>query len=214
MTTLKVAIVGSGPSAFFVVESLLGSGRPVAIDLIDRSPVPFGLIRYGVAPDHQVTKKVTAHFQTLLDDDRVRFYGNVDVGRDVAVARLQALYHAVVIATGAWGDAPLEIPGRGRKNVFGASEIVGWYNGLPEAMPSAIRLAGVKRALVIGLGNVALDIARVLLKSPDSLKASDVPDHVLKELAGSEITSVTIAGPSGAEGRQIHQSGAARIRDH
>ena len=197
MATLKVAIVGSGPSAFFVLESLLGSGRPVEIDLIDRSPVPFGLIRYGVAPDHQATKKVTAHFQTLLNDDRVRFFGNVDVGRDLASAELQANYHAVVVATGAWGDAPLNIPGRQLKNVFGASEIVGWYNALPEARPSVVALAGVKHALVIGLGNVALDIARVLLKPADTLRASDVPDHVLRELASSEISTVTIAGRKG-----------------
>ena len=196
MDELNVAIVGAGPSAFFVAERLLQSKRRISVSIIERLPVPFGLIRYGVAPDHQTTKNVATHFQSILDDERVHFFGHVHVGRDVSLNQLRDLFDAVVIATGASKDRTLGVPGCQLHGVHAASEIVGWYNGHPDFAGIKPDL-NVERVLIVGLGNVALDLARIFAKPVSSLRESDLPIAVREELSESRIKEITIAGRKG-----------------
>src|SRR4051812_26492036 len=163
LRTLNVAIVGSGPSAFFAAEALLAAGQGVEIDIIERLPAPFGLIRFGVAPDHQLTKSVTESFEAIAQSPNVRFFGNVRIGSDVQVADLQNFYDAVVLATGAPADAPLAIPGAGLRGVYGCSQFVGWYNGHPDNADLRPDFCADAIA-VVGMGNVALDVTRMLAK--------------------------------------------------
>lgn len=195
-TPLTVAIVGAGPSGFFAADALLKARDDVRVDLFDRLPTPFGLVRYGVAPDHAKIKAVTRTFDATLRDPRVRFFGNVDVGRDVSVDELRARAHAVVLSVGASSDRSLGIDGEELAGSLSATEFVAWYNGHPDYADRTPDLSG-RHAVVVGVGNVAVDVARVLAKSVDELRDTDVADHALDALAESRIETVTMLGRRG-----------------
>ena len=192
-----IAIIGSGPAGYYTAEAAQKAfGDDVRIDVFDALPVPYGLIRSGVAPDHQSIKAVSRRFEKVAESDNVHFCGNVTVGRDVTIAELQDLYDAVVLATGAPKDRALGIPGEDLGNVFGSAEFVGWYNGHPEFARLAPDLSG-KTAVVIGMGNVALDVARILAKTPNEFAGSDIVAHALTALEGSKIERIVILGRRG-----------------
>ncbi|MBU6206695.1 MAG: FAD-dependent oxidoreductase [Alphaproteobacteria bacterium] len=192
-----IAIIGSGPAGYYTAEACLKAfGADVGIDMIDRLPVPFGLIRSGVAPDHQSIKAVTKRYEAVALTGNVRFVGNVCVGRDVRIPELQDLYDAVVLATGAPHDRKLDIPGADLPGVVGSAAFVGWYNGHPDyaALTPPLDSPG---AVVIGNGNVALDVARILAKSRDEFAGSDIVGHALNALEASAIRRITILGRRG-----------------
>jgi NADPH-dependent glutamate synthase beta subunit-like oxidoreductase len=192
-----VAIIGSGPAGFYTAEAALKAfGDDVRVDLIDRLPVPYGLIRFGVAPDHQSIKAVSRRYEQVALSPQVRFVGNVCVGRDVSIDELGSLYDAVVLATGAPADRSLDIPGSDLPGVIGSAAFVGWYNGHPEFADLAPPLSG-PGAVVIGNGNVALDVARILSKSRREFEGSDITAHALDALEGSRIVRVTLLGRRG-----------------
>ncbi|MCJ2186011.1 FAD-dependent oxidoreductase [Novosphingobium beihaiensis] len=192
-----IAIVGSGPAGYYTAEAALKQwGDSVRVDIFDTLPVPFGLIRTGVAPDHQSIKGVSRRYETTALTDNVRFVGNVTIGQDVSIAELQDLYDAVILATGAPNDRKLGLPGEDLPNVFGSASFVGWYNGHPH-------FAGLDPALshdtavVIGNGNVALDVARILAKSQDEFAGSDIVAHALTALDASQVRRIVILGRRG-----------------
>jgi ferredoxin--NADP+ reductase len=192
-----IAIVGSGPAGYYTAEAAQKEfGEDVRVDIFDLLPVPYGLIRTGVAPDHQSIKAVSRRYEKTALSDNVRFVGNVAVGKDVTIPELGELYDAVVLATGAPKDRPLEIPGAELANVFGSAEFVGWYNGHPQFTDLAPDLSGTT-AVVIGMGNVALDVARILAKTPGEFAGSDIVAHALDALAGSRIERIVILGRRG-----------------
>lgn len=192
-----IAVIGSGPAGYYSAEALQKQyGEDVRVDIIDRMPVPYGLIRFGVAPDHQSIKAVSKRYEKVALSDNVRFCGNVDVGRDVSIPELLALYDAVILATGAPNDAPLEIPGGDLPGVIGSAGFVGWYNGHPEFAGLAPPLH-VETAVVIGNGNVALDVARILSKTPAEFVGSDIVAHAFGELGNSAIRAIHILGRRG-----------------
>ncbi|SMC46554.1 FAD-dependent oxidoreductase [Novosphingobium sp. B1] len=192
-----IAIVGSGPAGYYTAEAAQKLwGADVEIDIFDMLPVPYGLIRFGVAPDHQSIKGVTRRYEQTALADNVRFIGNVKVGSDVSVAELRDLYDAVVLATGAPRDRPLGLPGDHLGNVHGSAAFVGWYNGHPEFAALDPDLSG-KTAVVIGMGNVALDVARILAKSREEFAGSDIVAHALDRLAESRIGRIVILGRRG-----------------
>lgn len=187
-----IAIVGSGPAACYLADHLLRLAPDAHIDVIERLPVPFGLVRYGVAPDHQGTKAVVRVLDRVLGRDRVGFFGNVEVGRDLRLAELRALYDAVVLATGAPRDRRLGIPGEDLPGVVGSGSFVGWYNDHPDhAVPP---LHAVRSAVVIGNGNVAIDVARILAKSPAEMAGSDIAPQVTQLLAAQPIDTIHVVG--------------------
>jgi NADPH-dependent glutamate synthase beta subunit-like oxidoreductase len=191
------AVVGSGPAGFYTAEALSKAYENKArIDIIDRFPVPYGLIRFGVAPDHQSLKAVSKRYDKVAEEAGVDFIGNVTVGRDVSVAELLHLYDAVILATGAPHDRKLGIPGENLPGVIGSAEFVGWYNGHPEFADLEPFLQG-SYAAVIGNGNVALDCARILAKTRAEFEGSDIVNHALDALDGSGITTITILGRRG-----------------
>ena len=191
------AIVGSGPAGFYTAEALSKAyGDKARIDIIDRYPVPYGLIRFGVAPDHQSLKAVSKRYDKVADTPGVDFIGNVTLGRDVSVAELLALYDAVILATGAPHDRKLGIPGEDLPGVVGSAEFVGWYNGHPDFANLDPPLDGANVA-VIGNGNVALDCARILSKSRAEFDGSDIVGHALDALDSSAVRTVTILGRRG-----------------
>jgi ferredoxin--NADP+ reductase len=192
-----IAIIGSGPAGYYTAEAAQKEwGDDVRVDVFDLLPVPYGLIRTGVAPDHQSIKAVSRRYEATALSDNVRFVGNVAVGRDVSVAELQQLYDAVVFATGAPHDRPLGLPGADLRNVFGSAAFVGWYNGHPQFAALNPDLSG-KSAVVIGMGNVALDVARILAKTEGEFAGSDIVGHALDALKASNIRTVTIVGRRG-----------------
>lgn len=192
-----VAVIGSGPAGFYTAEAALKAfGDDVCVDLIDRLPVPYGLIRFGVAPDHQSIKAVSRRYEQVALSSRVRFVGNVEVGKHASIAELQSLYDAVVIATGAPDDRPLDIPGSDLPGVVGSAAFVGWYNGHPDFADLDPPLAG-PGAVVIGNGNVALDVARILSKSRQEFAGSDIAAHALDALEDSRIVRITLLGRRG-----------------
>jgi len=192
-----VAVIGSGPAGYYSAEALQKQyGIDVSIDMIDRMPVPYGLIRFGVAPDHQSIKAVSRRYEKVALSDNVRFLGNVTVGRDVSVAELLELYDAVILATGAPDDRPLEIPGAGLLGVVGSAAFVGWYNGHPDFAEPAPPLDAAGAA-VIGNGNVALDVARILSKTRAEFAGSDIVGHALEALEGSAVRDIHILGRRG-----------------
>ena len=191
------AIVGSGPAGFYTAEALAKAyGEAARIDILDRYPVPYGLIRFGVAPDHQSLKAVSKRYDKVADEPGVDFIGNVTVGRDVSVAELLELYDAVILATGAPHDRKLGIPGEDLAGVVGSGEFVGWYNGHPDFADLDPPLGG-SHAVVIGAGNVALDCARILAKTRNEFEGSDIVGHALEALDSSGITTITILGRRG-----------------
>src|SRR4028118_1879173 len=187
-----VAVIGSGPAGYYSAEALLKQHGPdIMIDMIDRMPVPYGLIRFGVAPDHQSIKAVSKRYEKVALSDNIRFCGNVTVGRDVSIADLLELYDAVILATGAPDDRPLEIEGGDLPGVVGGAAVVGWYNGHPDFVNLAPPL-GVAAAAVIGNGNVALDVARILSKTRAEFAGSDIVGHALEALEGSAIRDIHV----------------------
>jgi NADPH-dependent glutamate synthase beta subunit-like oxidoreductase len=192
-----VAVIGSGPAGYYTAEALLKQfGEDVRIDVIDRLPVPYGLIRFGVAPDHQSIKAVYKRYEKVALSGSVRFVGNVTVGRDVTMDELADLYDAVILATGAPDDRPLAIPGSDLPGLVGSAAFVGWYNGHPEFAGLDPPL-DVAAAAVIGNGNVALDVARILAKTPAEFAASDIVGHALDALGRSSIRSIHVLGRRG-----------------
>jgi len=191
------AIVGSGPAGFYTAEALEKAyGEHARIDIIDRYPVPYGLIRFGVAPDHQSLKAVSKRYDKVADCAGVDFIGNVCVGRDVSVSELLECYDAVILATGAPHDRKLGIPGEDLPGVIGSAEFVGWYNGHPDFADLDPPLGG-SDAAVVGAGNVALDCARILSKTRNEFEGSDIVGHALEALDKSAIRTVTILGRRG-----------------
>jgi ferredoxin--NADP+ reductase len=191
------AVVGSGPAGFYTAEALEKAyGEQGRIDILDRYPVPYGLIRFGVAPDHQSLKAVSKRYDKVAESAGVDFIGNVCVGRDVSVAELLELYDAVILATGAPHDRKLGIPGEDLAGVVGSAEFVGWYNGHPDFAELDPPLGGAN-AVVVGAGNVALDCARILSKTRHEFEGSDIVGHALDALDASAISTVTILGRRG-----------------
>jgi ferredoxin--NADP+ reductase len=193
---LKVAVVGSGPSGFYAVEALIKSGRSVAVDMIERLPAPFGLVRNGVAPDHPKLKQAILVYEKIAESPAFSFYGNVTVGRDVSVDDLRRLYHAVIFTCGAESDRKLGVPGEDLKGSHTATEFVGWYNGHPDYRDRSFDLSG-EVAVIIGQGNVAADVARILSKTVDELKHTDIAEHALDTLAKSNIREIHVIGRRG-----------------
>ena len=192
-----VAIVGSGPAGYYSAEALQKAlGDAVRIDMIDRLPVPYGLIRFGVAPDHQSIKAVSKRYEKVALSAGVRFVGNVTVGRDVAINELVGLYDAVILATGAPDDRPLGIAGDDLPGVIGSAAFVGWYNGHPEFADLDPPL-DVAAAAVIGNGNVALDVARILSKAPAEFVGSDIVAHAFEALGNAAIRDIHVLGRRG-----------------
>jgi len=192
-----IAIIGSGPAGYYTAEAAQKQfGEDVRIDVIDRLPVPFGLIRFGVAPDHQSIKAVSKRYEGVALSENVRFVGNVMVGRDVAVDELLALYDAVILATGAPNDRELGIEGQDLPGVFGSAAFVGWYNGHPDFADLEPPLDG-RHVVIVGNGNVALDVARILSKTRAELGGSDIVSHALDVLETARTETVTILGRRG-----------------
>ena len=193
---LAICIVGSGPSGFYTAESVLEKWADCTVDIVEKLPTPYGLIRYGVAPDHAKTKTVSKSYEKLALDPRVRFFGNVEVGKDVSVAELRQRYDAVVLATGCSTDKKLGIKGDDKKGVLGVASFVNWYNGLPAARDLKPDLA-TERVVVIGIGNVAVDVARVLVKTPEEMAATDLMEHAAQVIHKAPIQHVTMVGRRG-----------------
>lgn len=192
-----VAVIGSGPAGYYTAEAAQKKwGDDVRVDVFDSLPVPYGLIRTGVAPDHQSIKAVSRRYEKTAFSDNVRFVGNVTIGKDVSIDELRELYHAVVLATGAPHDRQLAIEGADLDNVHGSAQFVGWYNGHPQFARLDPDLSG-DTAVVIGMGNVALDIARVLAKTPAEFEGSDIVLHALDALENSNIRRIVILGRRG-----------------
>jgi ferredoxin--NADP+ reductase len=194
----RVAVVGSGPSAFYTAEALFkDQGAQVQVDLFDRLPVPFGLVRGGVAPDHQNIKAVTKVYDKIAANPGFRFFGNVAIGRDVQVADLAAHYHQIVYAFGCEAGQPLGLPGEDRGGVHSATDFVGWYNGHPDHAHRSFPLERATKVAIVGNGNVAMDVARILLASPDELGKTDIADHALQALRRSQVREVVLLGRRG-----------------
>lgn len=192
-----IAIIGSGPAGYYSAEAAQKKfGEDVRVDIIDRLPVPFGLIRFGVAPDHQSIKAVSGRYEKVALSENVRFVGNVTVGKDVSIDELQGLYDAVVLATGAPDDRKLDIPGGDLPGVYGSAAFVGWYNGHPDFADLEPPLDG-KHVAIIGNGNVALDVARILSKTRAEFGGSDIVSHALDVLETSATEEITILGRRG-----------------
>ncbi len=194
--TVRIAIVGSGPSGFYTANALLRSDTDVEIDVIDRLPTPFGLIRAGVAPDHQKTKNVQRAYEKTALNEQVTYFGNVDVGRDVSVGELKELYEAVVLAIGSPYDRKLGVPGEDKKGVFGSADFVGWYNGHPDFRDLEPDL-NTNAVVVIGNGNVAIDCARVLVKTPGEMSTTDLATHAAEAIHASPLEDVYMIGRRG-----------------
>ena len=192
-----IAIIGSGPAGYYTAEAAQKLwGDDVQVDIFDMLPVPYGLIRFGVAPDHQSIKGVSRRYEKTALNENVRFIGNVKVGEHVTVPELMQLYDAVVIATGAPNDRELALPGKDLSNIFDSAAFVGWYNGHPQFNNLNPDLSG-QHAVVIGMGNVALDIARILSKTEAEFEGTDIVTYALQSLIASNVKAITILGRRG-----------------
>lgn len=194
--TLHVAIVGAGPAGFYAAEALSNHGDDIQVDLLDRLPTPYGLIRSGVAPDHQKTKNVTRKYDQTAARDNVRYVGNVELGRDFTITQLRDMYDAVIIAFGAEGDRAMGIPGEDKEGVLGSFEFVGWYNGHPD-FANAHPDLNTEAAVIVGNGNVALDCARLLVRTEEEMQSSDLTDSAGDLLFNSPVKNVTVLGRRG-----------------
>ena len=195
MKPLRVAIFGAGPAGIYAGNILSGSYENVTIDLFDSLPVPYGLIRYGVAPDHPRIKGIVNSLHEMLDSGKIRFFGNVEFGRDLTLEDIRRHYHAVIFATGAIKDAKLQIPGVDLEGSFGAADFVSWYDGHPDVARTWPLTA--EKVAVLGNGNVALDVARVLAKQPNDMLTTDIPENVYEGLKASPVTDVHVFGRRG-----------------
>ncbi len=195
---LRVAVVGAGPAGFYVAEHLLRRADLVVdVDLFDRLPTPYGLVRAGVAPDHQKIKAVTAAFDKVAGHPRFRFFGGVELGKDVSVSDLRSHYHQIVYTTGAQTDRRMDIPGEDLLGSHPATEFVAWYNGHPDYRDCHFDLSQ-ERVAVVGVGNVAVDVARILCRTPEELARTDIADHALEALRLSRVKEVYLLGRRGA----------------
>jgi ferredoxin--NADP+ reductase len=192
----RIAIVGSGPAGCYAAERLAREAD-CEIDVIDRLPTPFGLVRAGVAPDHQSTKAIARVLERALGRPNVRFFGNVEIGRDATLEELRRLYDAVVLATGATGDRRLDLPGAGLPGVVGSGAFVFWLNAHPDWAARAVDLAQVRSAVVIGNGNVAIDVARVLAKTREEMALSDMSPDAEAAIAAAPLQQIHIVGRRG-----------------
>ena len=206
---MRAAIIGAGPSGFYTAEQLLGKGFEV--DLIDLLPTPFGLVRAGVAPDHPKLKSVTRVYEKTAQRDGFRFFGGVSLGTDITREQLLERYHAVVYAVGTADDNRLGIPGEDRPGSYAATRFVAWYNGHPDAHDETFDLSAT-RAVVVGNGNVAIDIARMLVLDPDELAVTDCADHALAALAATQRRGGRAARAPRARPGGLHEPRAARAR--
>lgn len=188
--------MGSGPSGFYAAEALLRSGTPVEVTVIDRLPSPHGLVRAGVAPDHPKLKQATLVFERIAQLDGFRFFGNIEVGRTIGIDDIRQTHHCIILAYGASEDQQLGIPGENLFNSHSAREFVGWYNGHPDYRDRQFDLSG-DVALIIGQGNVALDVARILSKPIDALRTTDIASHAIEVLAESRLREIYIVGRRG-----------------
>lgn len=196
MTSVEACIVGSGPSGFFAADALLRKAPGIRIDILDRLPTPYGLVRGGVAPDHQGTKSIARQFERICQRPNVRFLGNVALGTDVSYQELKDLYDLVFLAFGSSADRRLGIPGEDLPGVYGSAAFVGWYNGHPDHgdLSPLLDRPGVA---IIGNGNVALDVARVLAKTPEEMAASDLCRHAGDAIAAAPLTDIYVIGRRG-----------------
>ncbi|MFE0673103.1 FAD-dependent oxidoreductase [Streptomyces sp. NPDC058867] len=194
---LHVAVIGSGPSGCYTAQSLVQLDPAVRVDVLDRLPCPYGLVRYGVAPDHEKIKSLQNNLRAVLEHERVRFLGGVQIGPDgVPAARLLELYHAVVYCVGAATDRHLGIPGEELPGSWSATEFVSWYSAHPDAADDGF-VSGARSAVVIGVGNVAVDVARMLARGPAELSPTDIPQRALAALAASRVTDIAMVGRRG-----------------
>ena len=194
---LRVAIVGSGPAGFYVADHLLKQQDLAAeVDMYERLPTPFGLVRFGVAPDHQKIKKVVAVYGKTASQPNFRFYGNVELGRHVSLGDLKDHYHQICFTTGAQTDRQMGIPGEDLERSHAATEFVAWYNGHPDYCDRRFDLS-VERVAVVGVGNVAVDVARIFCRTPEELAATDIVDYALEALRESRVKEVYMLGRRG-----------------
>jgi ferredoxin--NADP+ reductase len=191
-----VAVVGSGPAGFYAAGALLDAETPIEVDMLERLPTPWGLVRLGVAPDHPKLKTVSRAFERIALKPGFRFFGNVEVGRDLTHADLNHLYDAVVYAFGAQSDRRLDIPGEDLPGSWSATEFVAWYNGHPDFQELRFDL-NAERAVVIGNGNVALDVARMLALTPAELEPTDTTDPAIEAIGGATIRDIVVVGRRG-----------------
>ena len=213
--TISVAIVGAGPSGFYAAQALVDRKIDCRIDLIEALPTPYGLIRGGVAPDHQHTKRIAKAYEKTAEQPQVAYFGNVNAGHDIGIPEFRALYDAVILAVGMPLDSGLNIPGNDKKGVYGAAEFVGWYNGLPAAR-DLDPLLDEKCVAIIGNGNVALDIARLLGKTRAETAITDMPDYALDAIHQSAVTDIHVfgrRGPADAKFTNVELREIGRLAD-
>jgi ferredoxin--NADP+ reductase len=195
---IRIAVIGSGPAGFYAAGHLLKDpGERFEVDMLERLPTPWGLVRSGVAPDHPKIKSVTRIYEKTAAHPRFRYFGNVTFGEHLTREELLAHYHAIVYATGSSSDRPLGIPGEDLPGSHAATEFVGWYNGHPDHTDLEVDLLAAERAIVIGNGNVAIDVARMLVLAPAELAPTDTADHALEVLARSRVSEVVVIGRRG-----------------
>lgn len=194
---LRICVVGSGPAGFYTAEKVLKAHQGAEVDIIDRLPTPFGLVRSGVAPDHQETKIVVNQFSRVALNERCLFFGNVSLGSSVSLSELREMYHMVVLAYGAESDRVVGVPGEDLDGIYSAREFVWWYNGHPDCSGLNPDLKSTDTAVVLGQGNVALDIARILLQLTTELATTDIAGHALASLQESSIRKVYLVGRRG-----------------
>ncbi|XP_060970826.1 NADPH:adrenodoxin oxidoreductase, mitochondrial isoform X1 [Cannabis sativa] len=194
---LRVCIVGSGPAGFYTAEKMLKAHQEAQVDIVDRLPTPFGLVRSGVAPDHPETKVVVNQFSRVAQHERCSFFGNVFLGSSISLCELRKLYDVVVLAYGAESDRVLGIPGEDLAGIYSAREFVWWYNGHPDCVGLNPDLKSTDTAVILGQGNVALDVARILLRPTAELATTDIASHALAALKESNIRKVYLVGRRG-----------------
>ncbi|WP_169544980.1 ferredoxin--NADP reductase domain-containing protein [Sneathiella aquimaris] len=208
---LKAAIVGSGPAGMYTAGALNSKCPGCQIDILDKLATPYGLVRAGVAPDHQTTKNVSRAYDKIMENDNVRFVGNLGLGDDISIAMLREIYDVVVLAVGTPKDRTLGIPGEDLEGVFGAQTFVYWYNGHPE-FRDAVPHLDITNAIVIGNGNVALDVARVMLRTPKEMAQSDLAEHAGEHIFSSPVRTIRIVGRRGPEHAQFSSKELSELK--
>ncbi len=193
---LQIAIIGSGPSGFYAADFLLQSLQQIKVDVFDRLPTPFGLVRGGVAPDHAKIKSVANIYEKIASHPNFRFFGNVEYGRDITLEDLKNHYHAIIFAVGAKSDRKMDIPGEDLMGSSPATDFVGWYNGHPDYRHLSFDLT-CERVAVIGNGNVAMDVARILAQNPSHLESTDIASYALEALKKSKVKEIYLCGRRG-----------------
>ncbi len=208
---LRIAIIGSGPSGFYAADYLLNQSLTVEVDMFDRLPTPFGLVRGGVAPDHQKIKSVTKVYDKIAAHKGFKFYGHVNFGTDLTIDDIRQHYHAVVLAVGAQTDKNLGISGEELAGSHAATEFVGWYNGHPDYTGYQFDLTQ-ETAVVVGIGNVAMDVARILARNEHELGQTDIADYALEALKHSNVKTIYIvdAWPSASRIHPTRKSKTGR----